>query len=216
MAYNIKNKPVKEKKSSMKENVKSFYIDKHNYSWENDGKGTMKVSLGNMTDAGWYWNGNQNDLNGFLFRLNHSKVKDEFLSDVKSKSISFRQIKPQLLKSAEKNDGLYEMSGDNVVWHLGQIENDVDESYEIEEAGISKEKQDDVYSEYNPITYKEFEKENSKMYKEKIKKAIKESNSYEEFMEKQDEIQVELMEERMNENGLRFIQAINKVKEKKE
>ena len=211
MAYSI-TKPIKREKSN---NAKSFSINSHNYSWESDKSGKMKVSLGNLSDAGWYWNGDEKDLNGFLFRLNHSKVKDEFLEDTKKQNISFQQIKPSLKKAVENSDGLYEMSGDNVVWHFGVIDGDVDESYELEESGFPKEKQDEVYSEYHPITIDEFEKENLKSYKEDMKKAVDESNSFEEFWKKQEDIQQDLIEERMSANSLRFTEAIDKVKEKK-
>jgi hypothetical protein len=213
MAYEISKPKLKEKKENYKDN-KSFSIDTHNYSWEKDKKGSMKVSLGNTTDTGWYWSGNQNDLNGFLFRLNHSTEKDKFLEDVKEENINFVQIKPQLIKSVERGNGLYEMSGDNIVWHFGE-QDDVDENYEMEESGLTKEQKDNIYTEYMPITYEEFAKKNSKNYKEQMKKAINESDSYEEFMEKQNEISQELIEERMNENNLKFIEAINKIKGKK-
>lgn len=212
MAFSIK-KPIKREKSNKS---KSFYISRHNYSWENDKSDKMKVSLGNLSDAGWYWNGDEKDLNGFLFRLNHSKVKDEFLEDTKKQNVSFQQIKPSLKKAVENGDGLYEMSGDNAVWHFGEIDGDVDDSYELEEAGITDGKEvDKVYSEYHPINIDEFEKENLKSYKEDMKKAVDESNSFEELWGKQDDINQSLVEERMNANSLRFTQAIDKVKGKK-
>jgi len=210
MAYNVP-KPMKREKTSKS---KSFHINSNNYSWDSETSGKMKVSLGNLSDAGWYWNGTEKDLNGFLFRLKNSKVKDEFLSSTKENNISFREIKPQLKKAVENGDGLYEMSGDNVVWHFGEIDGDVDESYELEESGISSDKQDEVYSKYHPITYEEFEKENKKSFKEDMKKAVDESNSFEELWAKQDDISQSLVEERMNANSLRFTQAIDKVKEK--
>lgn len=217
MAYKI---PIAKKKEMEKiygvmDGKKPFSIDENNYGWERERNGTMRVRLGNMSDAGWYWDGDQNDLNGFIFRLNHSQIKDDFLKDTTKNNITFAEIKAQLLKSSQKMDGFYEMSGDNVVWKFGETDGDVDEAYEMEEAGLTKEQENKVYSEYKPVSYEEFEKENAEFYKKSMNTIIVESNSYEEYMEKQEDVSAELQERRMNENQNRFLQAIDKVKEKK-
>lgn len=214
MAYKIKNKkPKKEKQSFVMEDRKNtFEIYAHNYSWHKNKDGTMRVSLGNMTDAGWYWDGDEKELNGFLFRLKNSRVRDDFLDDFKKENINFGEIKPQLIQSARKGDGLYEMSGDNVVWHFGEVEGDVDETYEIEESGLTKEQENKVYEEYSPITYEEFEKEYSSSFKKDMEEAVKKSDSIEELWKHQGDIAEDLTEKRINENQERFLNAIDKVK----
>lgn len=214
MTYGIKRKPkvLKEKSSSHK----SFSINAHNYSWSRDAKGIMEVSLGNMTDAGWYWNGDQNDLNGFLFRLNHSRVKDEFLEDVEKENVTFAEIKPQLSKSVNKDDGgFYELSGDNNIWKFGNDSFDVEDSSLFDEENLNEEQKNKVWNVYNSITYEEFEKKYSKSYKADMQKAIDESDSYEEFMERQDEIAEDLVNKRVDENQSRLMEAINEVNDKK-
>lgn len=194
---------------------KSFSIDADNYAWSRNSNGTMEVRLGNMTNAGWYWNGNQSDLNGFLWRINRSSVRDEFLQDIQKEGISFAEIKPVLLKSAGKGDGLYEMSGDNAVWKFGNAEETIDYSYEFEEEGLTEEQQQKVWQEYTPIGVDEFEKKHKQSYKKDMVKAVEKSNSYKELWEAQASIAQGLAEDVSAENMDRFYQAMKKVKENK-
>ena len=193
--------------------LKPFSIEAHNYSWENK-NGVMKLSLGNMSDSGWYWDGNQNDLNSFLIRLKNSKVRGEFLEDTKKNNINYNQVKPYLLKSVDKDDGLYELSGDNVLWRFGETgEPELDY---LDEENFSEEQKQKFYDYNEPVTYEEYTKENRGWYQKAMKENIHKSKSYAEYMDGLEDIQSDARD-RFNEmNTTKIMEAINKVnKEKK-
>ena len=159
------------------------------HSWEKDKSGKMKLSLGNWTDAGWHWDGNEKDMIGFLTRIGTSNFAQEFINDVKGK-ISFKDVKPVLLNALKKNDGLYEISGDNRVWHFGEgLEPDEssERDYLIEEKKLPEEKVEKIIQtayDYFKTNYDEFEKEYSGVYKRDMKKIIEESESFADFINK--------------------------------
>lgn len=211
MPYKQSIPKVKERKNNSSK-LKPFSIYAHNYTWENN-NGVMKLSLGNMTDAGWYWNGNQDDLNSFLIRLKNSKVRENFLEDTKKEEISYNQVKPYLLKSVDKDDGLYEISGDNRVWHFGEIGEP--ETDFLDEENFSEEQKSKFYEYYQPVTYEEYAKENRGWYREKMKKNINNSKSYEEYMNGLQDIQSEAVEKFYEMNTQKITDAIIKVNKNK-
>jgi hypothetical protein len=180
-------------------------INKHNWSFEKDGK-KIELTLGNMTDAGWFWNGNEKDLVSYLIRLNPSQTNNEFLQEMKKNNILFNDFKTQMIKNLDKSDGLYEISGDNVRWKFGQtftsdssdgISNVLD--YE-EEHGIklTEEQKQKFMNEidYNDgsTDFDEFEREAKGQYKEKMSKAIKQSNSFSDFFDELEKIKEDYQE----------------------
>src|SRR3990170_593844 len=107
MAYKV-NKPISTKQMALMKQGKdkslararaylfgeNIDIVRHNYSWKIDEQGKSKFTLGNLTDAGWFWDGNEDDAVGFFARINRSKVQNEFIKDVEN--IDFNEIKPIL------------------------------------------------------------------------------------------------------------------------
>lgn len=125
--------------------------------------GHYKLSLGNLSDAGWYWSGDKTQLAGFLWRIAHSKTKEEFLSGAKETGLTYKKIKADVLTALKKHDdAMYEATGDNVRWRFG--EDYVDWESELDEAstrtGIPKEKIDDAnpYSRFKGTNFDAFEK----------------------------------------------------------
>jgi hypothetical protein len=211
MTYKIKSKKPKEKKESYAvETSKPVNIQEHNFSWEEE-NGKVKVSLGNMSDAGWYWNGTDKEFIGFLHRLENSEVKDEFLEE--AKGINFdKKVKPYLYKSAKTKDGLYEMSGDNVRWHFGQ---DLMDSYDLkEEEGLTEEQEKEFWVQFNGLTYEKFQRKYGKQYQQDIDKAISESHSFKEFMDKTNELKEEYNEYADEETMNEVRETINKIGKK--
>jgi hypothetical protein len=177
MAYTIK---------SIKTRAEPKSISQKYWTIERDEKGDYHFSLGNLTDAGWYWSGHTDEAIGFMRRIDKSKVKDQFLVEAKKEGITFESLKPTLLKSARVSNGLYMLSGDNVRWHFGEgVE------YEegiLEDENLTEEQKDKFWGVYRRIDYDDFEKQNKKWYKAEITKAINESNTYEQFFEKMNDI----------------------------
>lgn len=155
-------------------------LNGHNYSMDIDGN-KMKLSLGNLSDAGWYWDGDQNDFVGFMMRLNSSTEKEKFLNDLKENNVSFDRLKPFLIKSAEKGDGLYELSGDNSRWKFGQgKEEDIDEYLSNDDITLTlkqKDKFERSYDYTDRASFENFEKEYKKEYVQKIKELVNQSTS---------------------------------------
>ena len=162
-----------------------------NFTMEKEGK-KYKFSLGNLTDAGWYWDGGEDQAVGFMIRLAHSKEKDLFLKDVEEEGASWNEFKPILLKAAQKKDGLYELSGDNATWHFGNYDDELYEMQEeekerLEEDGWSEEDAEaeaEAKLDNTNISYEKFAKEYGEKYVEETTKLIKESKSFKDFIEK--------------------------------
>jgi hypothetical protein len=127
-------KPPKKDLSSLFSGKSKPDINIYHKNWTLDienGKVTG-LSLGNMTDAGWYWHLNDNDanesLNTFLIRVANSGIKDEFIETMKKENVDFNIFKKQILINLSKplkndetsDDGLYTLSGDANNWKFGQ------------------------------------------------------------------------------------------------
>jgi len=90
------------------------------FRWESDGD--IRLSLGNLTDAGWYWDGDGSDLAGFLWRLAHSQTGEEFIKQMNSEGLEYSDLKPMVLPMVDTD--LYMYSGDNAMWRFGGDEID--------------------------------------------------------------------------------------------
>lgn len=168
-------------------------MDGKNFSIEENGKGKYNLTLGNLSDAGWYWNGKEDEALGFMIRLAHSSIKEEFLQKAEKEGLSWDNFKPLLLKAAMKKDGLYELSGDNQMWHFGETyadslyEAQSEYQRELEENGWTQEdaeKEAEAKQDHTKIEYDDFEKEYGTEYTESMEKLIKEAKSFKDFMDK--------------------------------
>lgn len=140
--------------------VKPVYMSGHNYSFSKE-NGKYDLSLGNMTDAGWYWSGDKDDLGNFVVRLANSKITQEFIDDANKSGLKFADIKNDVLKAIRNKDsGMYAVSGDNVQWHFGQdlldIEYEIDEY--AKEYNLPRSKVEEVAYGININDYDRFEK----------------------------------------------------------
>lgn len=167
---------------------KDVAISRHDWSFETKKDNSISLTLGNLSDAGWFWSGDQKDIIGFTYRLHQSKVENEFYAEMNNNRLSFNQLKPLYYESAEKGNSLYEVSGDNVRWKFGEG-NDVD-YLTLEEEGLTDRQKEKFYEQYSPITYEEFSKKYNKKYQADVQKAIKSSGSFREFNIKMDELKV--------------------------
>ncbi len=160
-----------------KKAIRDVDIGHHYYSFKADGD-EMKLSLGNFTDAGWYWDGDEMDLAGFLIRMQSSKVRDNFIEGMKEAGITVEQIREMLIRSIQSNNGLYEISGDNRKWRFGDddeylIEEEI--NYYAEENDLSDKEKEELeeffwrHSKSNSADYDTFEKSDEAR---EVKKAL--------------------------------------------
>jgi len=166
-------------------------IQEHNWGMKYLGNGHWELRLGNLSDAGWYWTGNENDMLGFLIRIGIAKVPSkEFLEEMKRYGISFDDLKNILLKDLKHNDGLYELSGVNRIWKFGDIDDILDDEIDsdldgLEEfEGLSDDQKEELREkafEYAEINIDDFEKEYEDDYKNLMKKAIENTHLFNEF-----------------------------------
>lgn len=191
--------------------LKNLDISGKYYSmrWKSDGKQDLSLSLGNLSDAGWYWNGSKENLIGFIQRLSSSKTREEFLKDINNSGVEYDDLKPLLIKSAEKADGLYEITGDNARWKFGEefdsestkqyIEDDFTEQLERAGIRIGKDNKEKILQEatdyafdkadYKGMTFDDYAtKKTKKEYSEQIKKIINKSKNFNELMDELQEI----------------------------
>ena len=114
-------------------NTPHIEISGHNFSFEKKGS-QYELSLGNWTDAGWHWDGERGELSGFFIRLTRSSI--DWLEGFNG-VVPFSAVKQDIIASAQKGDGMYMLSGDNVRWKFGTTFNDdksieeINEEYEI-------------------------------------------------------------------------------------
>jgi len=166
-------------------------IQEHNWGMKYLGNGHWELRLGNLSDAGWYWEGNENDMLGFLIRIGNSRVSKEFLEEMKRYGISFNDLKNILLKDLKHNDGLYEISGDNQLWKTenkydylyDEMDNILDEEEFEDLSDEQKEELKEKAFEYVDINFDDFEKEYGDDYKDLMKKVIENAQSFDEFFE---------------------------------
>jgi hypothetical protein len=183
-ANKLKNKKIKPRNVTVTDNNYTF-------QWDEDG---IHLSLGNMTDAGWYWSGNQDDVVDFLVRLygteEDSGKYSQFEKEMKAEGVGFNDLKSVMLKSIQDGDGVYTLSGDSSRWRF----NDGDEDYQDMEyildgdviAGLitqdEKEKIDEiVWDFYKVDNYEDYYPKYKQHYIDVLTKAIKESNSFDDF-----------------------------------
>lgn len=93
------------------------------------------LNLGNLTDAGWFWNSRDKDtpkdFAGFIVRAMKSNFTSEFAQEMDSHGLSLETMKPALIKAINTGNANYEISGDNSRWKFGNDEPDLD--YELRE-----------------------------------------------------------------------------------
>ncbi len=173
---------------------KPVSFSEHNWGFEDDGK-NLKVRLGNWSDAGWHWDGDEDEMVGFLVRMAGSDVRREFLEKMKAEGVDFKAYRHILLAAARDGDGLYQASGDNRLWHFGDMEPDEEMLEEnareiAENWGWPQEKIDayiegqEYWTYSNPDNdYDTYASEMGDAWARAIKDTIEMSDSWEDFMD---------------------------------
>ena len=205
-------------------------VSRHNWSLKLNPDGTMKLSLGNMSDAGWYWSGDESDLALFLYRIMRSQVKDQFINDMKDDGLTYEMLLPIILESIESSDGngIYALTGDNIRWKFGEsyeIDVDSEMQYFTENWELSKKDQEGIIEEYewrskwDNMNYDEFEKSDEfDEIKKKLIHEIKTSYDFEDFdanmKELKDDVMWIMMDYDMNEGYEQMHNAFMRWKDK--
>lgn len=90
------------------------------HSFEVDEDCGIKLTLGNLSDAGWFWDGDESSILGFFVRMGSMRVKDEKDRAFKEMDkLNYHSLKSVFFDALKEKDGLYELSGDNALWHFG-------------------------------------------------------------------------------------------------
>ncbi len=176
--------------------LKDVNLSEHNWGFETSGGKISKLRLGNWSDAGWHWDGDEDDIIGYLVRVNRSKIDEEFIEGMEGLGITFNKLKPLLLSKVKSGSWLYEISGDNTRWHFHQ---DIDEGAMVneelegaEESGHYTENDlekigEELWNISYSYDFEEFEKDYGDGLKDEVRDMIKDSNNYKEFFEKMDD-----------------------------
>lgn len=113
--------PEPKAKKEMVEANDAEHLSHKYYELEYNG-GNYKYSLGNLSDAGWFWNGTKGDnmMLLFLYRLVHSKV---WTPELKKQLVDFKGLADFYKKARTNNSELtelaYSVAGDNVTFGYG-------------------------------------------------------------------------------------------------
>jgi hypothetical protein len=92
----------------------------YDFALNGDIKKGWYLGLGNWTDAGWRWSGDETSMAGFLVRMATSAIKQQFIDDFNKAEIPFDEIKElAIIAIQEHKNGVYEISGDNNRWRFG-------------------------------------------------------------------------------------------------
>ena len=157
------------------------------------------LTLGNLSTTGWCWSSdNIDDLLGFFIRSINSDFEYDFLREL-SKKADFATFKKDLLKSASKGGGLYEISGDDGVWKPASslydyINYEINEIVESRKLKLKSQKfyiiplKDFIDKIYHlmDINYEEFEIKYRKQYIKEVSDVISKSNNFNELYGKLD------------------------------
>ena len=163
-----------------------------------DGK-IESLSLGNLSDAGYFWNGNDESINFFMGMMAGFKDTDEFIEEMDEAGVTLDMLRPQMLKNIsgklvddETDDGLYVMSGGDSIWRFGNLpEIDLDSQldgwdyYGDGKYFTEKEKEaikDEFWMHYSGFRYEDFLREYGEEYRNKLRKMIIESGDIDELL----------------------------------
>jgi len=195
--HSANNKIAQELRQKKTMEVPAIDITGHdNFSFEMDETG-MRLSLDEFM---WRWSGDEDDIIGWYIRMigtieDKDSAYSNFEENFEKRGGTFETLKPFMLKSVKELDGLYQVSGDNARWRHGNDEDDFDVDSELEhwinENPDTKDKLDEddkdnildgVWMNYKGENYEQYEKDNKSWYIERMTKAIKESDSFDDFI----------------------------------
>ncbi len=193
-------------------NSRDFHLGGNNWGmkYNPDGKvnHVFELSLGNLSTAGWYWDGSEADLILFLSRLNQNdEVRAEFLKQIQETDLKPKDIEDYLHDSIVDEDSLYALSGDNLQWRFADdptidFEAELDEmqrKYDLTDE--QKEKlEENFFATLGGINYSEFNDEYGDNLRKELQKQVLRSDSFEDILEELKEIQ-----ETARENTHEFI-----------
>ncbi|MCK4545420.1 hypothetical protein KAU43_07765 [candidate division WOR-3 bacterium] len=165
-------------------------ISYNDWSMKINPDGSMNLSMGNLTTAGWYWTGDETDLGTFLIRMMGSEEQDTFIKDMEEEGVTFEMLLPVLLENIDNVDGngMYVLTGDNARWKFGDgydIDTDSELDYYSENYELSKQDMEDIKNEYwihgqwDNIKIDKFEK--TELYQDIKKKLIHELKTSADF-----------------------------------
>ena len=150
------------------------------------------LTLGNLSTTRWYWSSdNADDLLGFFIRSINSDFEYNFLREISEKA-DFATFKKDLLKSASKGGGLYEISGDNGVWNftsnLDYIDYEINEIVESRNLKLKTPLKDFIDNIYDltDINYEDFERKYKQRYIKEVSDVISKSNDFNDLYGKLD------------------------------
>ncbi len=87
--------------------------------------GSLKYSLGNFSDAGWFWDGSSGDNQSLLllFRIGNSSTRKDFIKDLAANPKIKQALDALVAKEAKEDEALgllaYAATGDNSFWNFG-------------------------------------------------------------------------------------------------
>ena len=176
------------------ENIEAFKIGGRYWGIKFDPNGKVnhvfELDLGNLSDAGWYWDGGESDLILFLSRINQNKeVRKEFLEQINEIGLKPKDIEDYLHDAIVEEDSLYALSGDNAIWKHSDDPR-IDVYYEITETSVKydltdeqKEKlEEKFFDTLGGINYSDFNKEYGDDLRKELKNKILESDSFEDLL----------------------------------
>ena len=173
-------------------NFPDFDINEHYWGLSKDGD-SFDLRLGNWSDAGWYWSGDESDFAGYLIRITVSSI-DDFEDILERYGLDFNDFKEMIIESAKSGNGVYQITGDNVKWHFGQDGEREDEilDYDLQQNESLTDKELEEFKEYywmqsgsESTDYDVFEK--SDYYKdlvEEIVSAVENADSWSDIVDR--------------------------------
>jgi len=164
-------------------------------------------SLGNLTDAGWFWSLSGQDAkdnaNTFLLRLANSQGEDvKFIKEAEENGISFEIFKKQIRENLAKpftedggEDGIYVLSGGNSTWEFGEestsVWDNIEDSFFDGSVDYTEEEQKLVLEEAYMIDtgydFKEYLETYGEYDKRELLDKINSANSFEEYFDQFDD-----------------------------
>jgi len=168
-------------------------IGNENFSFRVD-DGEINLSL---DDFGWRWSGEADSLNSFIVRMSGTgkQAWDKLVSGLEEAGITVEMLKPYLVKNlsgklTENDDGLYQLSGDNVRWHFGDdfetdnaLEGEVE--HHLQQGELNKGEEDEFEKEFwnhfKSPTYEQWLEYEGSGYREELKKGINDAKNFEEL-----------------------------------
>ena len=179
--------------------LKDIDIRREFWGFHSENGKIVGLDLGNLTNAGFFWNGDGESIDHFMVMMAGFQDTNEFVKDMDEAGITLDMLKPMMLKNLsgklvdnENDDGMYALSGGDTIWRFGDLpEVDLQSEFSgwdyFDDGSEFTQKEieiieDRFWNHFDDIGYEDFLKEKGEEWRDNFRKMIKDARSLEDLI----------------------------------